>query len=144
MNVDQKAAAFVETLDQYSGKQIDNKNDLAILLSLSAGNDLGPLLERIAFLAKFSVKSRKIMNRIGHGADGYDALAAELNRSLAEITDLLKKITMEAPMETRLRISERYLALSASGMQNLFSLLTDLSWYKNWLIDHPAGNSYPS
>lgn len=136
MGPDHTTRQFIAELDRFSGGRLRNRDDLAVLLSLSADPDLAPSFDRAAFLAKFSVKSRKIMNRIGKEGEGYDALAAELNKSLAEIADLLRKISLKAGPETRMRIEDRYLALTGSGMQNLFSLLEDLMWYKNWSIDH--------
>jgi len=137
MQADDETRQFVSELDRFSGGRLTNKDDLALLLSLSADSDLRTSFDRAAFLAKFSVKSRKIMTRIGKDGEGYDALAAELNKSLLEAADLIRNIASKAPPDARKRIEGRYLVMTGHGIQNLFSLLEDLMWYKNWSIDHP-------
>ena len=126
----------MRTLNDFAGGRLKNPDDLGILLRLVAREDRRPLIDRSAFLAKFIVKSRKIMNRIGADADGYEQLSQELGKSLKETTELLRTLLADAPDADRERMTRTYLAMTPAGLDNLFALLEDLAWYKNWKIDH--------
>jgi len=77
------------------------------------------------------------MQRIGHSGEGYDKLAREFGSAIAEITALVQRLTDHAPEEDKRRFASSYLQLSVHALDELLSLLSDLSWYKNWKIDHP-------
>jgi hypothetical protein len=136
MNIPERAREFVGELDQYSGSSLSNHKDLALLLGLAHSGPPMENLDRLAFLAKFAAKSRKIMERIGRNDQGYDKIATELANALDEIQNLLGTLTGGATDEERSRFSQTYLAKSRDGLANLFSLIADLAWYKNWTIDH--------
>jgi len=127
---------FIDLLDDFSGGRLQNQEDLALLFSLASDPPIMEKLERSAFLAKIIVKSRKIMNRIGEDADGYDKLSEEFAGSLREVTELLGSILSAAPEERREKFRARHLTLAADSLIRLFSLLEDLAWYKNWMIDN--------
>ncbi len=136
MNIPERAREFVGELDQYSGSTLSNHKDLALLLGLAHSGPGTENLDRLAFLAKFAAKSRKIMERIGRNDQGYDKIATELTNALDEIQNLLGTLTAGATDEERLRFSQTYLAKTREGLASLFSLIADLAWYKNWTIDH--------
>ena len=127
---------FVEELDRFSGGVLTRKTDLGFLLKLASSNNEKEKFERLAFLAKFAAKSRKIMERIGRTGDGYDKIASELSSALEEISTLLAHLTSFAPDAKSSRFSQTYLANTPDALQQLFSLLSDISWYKNWTIDN--------
>ena len=111
-------------------------DDLALLLEITRRKADQDIFDRLVFLAKFAVKSRKIMERIGAGAEGYDKLSGELAPSLAEICSLLAILVDSQPEPPGFQFKQNYLANTAGSLSNLFDLLSDLTWYKNWTIDH--------
>jgi len=132
----QRIEDFVEELDQFSGGVLTRKTDLGFLLELAIGNNEQEKFERLAFLAKFAAKSRKIMERIGRNGEGYDKIASELSAALEEVSTLLAHLTAFAPDANRSRFSQTYLSNTPGALQQLFLLLSDISWYKNWTIDN--------
>jgi hypothetical protein len=132
----ERISEFVEELDRYSGGILSEKDGLRFLLEIALEKREEPGFERLAFLSKFAAKSRKIMERIGVDGEGYEKLSAELSASLREIVDLLTRFTTFAPDTERSRFSQTYLSMTPDSLQRLFSLLSDLGWYKNWRIDH--------
>ncbi len=134
--IHERIEGFLADLQEYSGGVLSRSEDLATLLELAHCHSQQNNLERMAFLAKFSAKSRKIMERIGRNGEGYDRIAKELTASIDEISSLIALLGNLAPEAERLRISQTYLAKTQEGVTNLFSLIDDLGWYKNWTIDH--------
>jgi len=132
----QRIEDFVEELDEFSGGVLTRKTDLGFLLELASSNNEKDKFERLAFLAKFAGKSRKIMERIGRNGEGYDKIASELSAALEEVVTLLAHLTSFAPDAKSSRFSQTYLSHTPEALQQLFSLLTDISWYKNWTIDN--------
>jgi hypothetical protein len=127
----------VERLNDFSGGALTHPGDVALLLDLARTQGKKATFERLAFLSKFASRARGIMQRIGRDGEGYDALARELSTSLTEITGLVRELLKGATDEERERFVAEYLPMTPGGVANIFVLLADLSWYKNWKIDHP-------
>ena len=136
MRNEQRITDFVDELDRYSGGILSRKDDLRFLLELAIVNHEEEGFDRLAFLSKFVAKSRKIMERIGPNGEGYDRISGELSAALGEMEILLKQLTAFADTPERLRFSQTYLAQTPDSLRDLFSLIDDLCWYKNWKIDN--------
>ena len=136
MHINERTRVFVAELSRYSGGALVRGEDLALLIELAQAHSKVKNFERLAFLAKFAAKSRKIMERIGTSGEGYDKLAAELTVSVGEICRLLAHLTDFGTEVERSHFAQTYLAKTPNALENLFSLLSDLGWYKNWTIDH--------
>jgi hypothetical protein len=136
MQISELTTNFVADLGRYSGNRLKRPDDLAVLLEIARRRSDQDVFDRLVFLAKFAVKSRKIMERIGVGAEGYDKLSAELAPSLAEICSLLAVLVDSQPGSGGSQFKQNYLANTPDAVGNLFDLLSDLTWYKNWTIDH--------
>jgi DNA repair ATPase RecN len=129
--------SLVRQVDELSHHTLAKRDDLALLIELARLGNREDLLDDLAFLAKFLTHSRRIMQRIGPQGEGYERLASEFSASLQKSSDLLRGLTSEAPEDERARLSSQYLDLSPNALENFLALLSDLSWYKNWRLDHP-------
>ena len=127
MQISELTTTFVEELGRYSGNRLKRPAELAMLLEITRSRDVQSVFDRLVFLAKFTVKSRKIMERIGPGAEGYDKLSAELSPSLAEICSLLAVLLDSEPDKNGIQFKQNYLSNTPVALGNLFDLLSDLS-----------------
>ncbi len=130
--------AFLGVLDRMSHEAIKRRNDLGVLLEAAYRSGRRKDLTALAFTGKFCVRSLAIMRRIGVGGDGYERLAAEFGRNADGARQLLALLLEAAPEESRAALAGRYLSLDAAGLDELLTLLADLSWVKNWQIDNPG------
>ncbi len=74
---------------------------------------------------------------MGKDNQGYENLTREFTAALDQTRMHMNTLLSSAPPETKLAFSSRYLSLTPESLRNLLALSYDLSWYKNWLIDHP-------
>jgi hypothetical protein len=125
---------ILSALDTLSGGRLGRREDLASLLEATPG-DRRALLDNLSFHAKFLVRARGIMERIGRDGEGYDRLASEFAASLAIVRDLLGRILEHSADGVRKELADRYLAMTPQALADLMVLCGDLRWYKNFLID---------
>jgi hypothetical protein len=128
---------LLASLDAFSCQKLTRRDDLGALLELAAIHNRHDLLNELSFLAKFISKTHGIMHRIGVHGEGYDKLFGEFTAAIKKSTALVNSILANAPAEERQRFTSSYLALTPAALQDLLALCYDLSWYKNWVIDHP-------
>ncbi len=126
---------FVEQLRIFASGRLNFPQEVTDLLDLSRDHHLEQVFLDAIFHAKFAVKTKDIMSRIGRDAQGYDKLSAEFQNSVEKTTTLLKTIFKEAPAETKQRFVNGFLRLDQESFGNLTKLLEDLSWVKNWEVD---------
>lgn len=138
----QLSAATEELLariETFSGHALTQKGDLGILMEMATQTESQRQLEELAFLAKFLVRTFGIMKRIGRDGEGYDRLSNEFGASLERASGLIRLLITGTSTDTQQRFEHAYFAMNQNGLHNLLALLADLSWYKNWLIDHRRG-----
>jgi hypothetical protein len=109
MYVSPSTSALVDALDAFSQHKLTRKSDLGILLELATRPDAKATLEQLSFTAKFISRTFGIMGR---------------------------SLLQQAPPGTQEHFASTYYAPSPEALEHHLALLYDLSWYKNWLIDH--------
>jgi hypothetical protein len=114
------------------------RDDLAILLEVAYRTGREGDLEQIGFLGKFCVRTYGIMKRIGREGEGYERLSAEFSANVEKVRSMLETLIPFVPEASRNGLTDRYLALAPAALDNLLALLHDVSWHKNWRIDHPG------
>jgi hypothetical protein len=128
---------LLASLDAFSGGKLTRRDDLGALLELVALHEQRDVLDELSFLAKFISKTHGIMIRIGIQGEGYDKLSREFTAAITKTTSLLDSILVNAHAGDRQYFASSYMALTPASLQELLALCYDLSWYKNWMIDHP-------
>lgn len=110
--------------------------DLGVLLEIADLHSQQQLLDDLAFSAKFIVKSFDLMQRIGKDGNGYEKIAGEFSAQISKSQSLLKKMLEPADALTKAHFGGNYLEMNTLTLENLMQLFHDLSWYKNYRIDH--------
>jgi hypothetical protein len=129
---------LLSALERLSRNRLTRREDLGILLDLAREQEADQELEELSFQAKFAARAFGIMKRIGSEGEGYPRLSAEFTSSLEKVRMLTSAMLERAEPEVRSRMSSIYLAMTPVSLDHLLALLHDLSWYKNWRIDHPG------
>jgi tRNA-dihydrouridine synthase len=125
--------SILQEIDVLSGRKLLRRDDLGVLIDCAQRGNRKELLADLAFQAKFAWKSRVVMQRIGQGAEGYDRLATEFTSAVEEVRRHLGALLEGCPGAEALR--QRTMAMTPQALEELLSLMNDLTWYKNWLID---------
>ncbi len=140
MELSASTSVALGVLDAFSGGKLTRRSDLGLLLELSSRANLHSLLDELSFLAKFTSRTHRILQRVGRGGEGYEVLSREFSEGIEKATSLARTIIESAPPEFRRQFERSYLSLTPEAIQNLLALFYDLSWYKNWQIDHPGAS----
>ena len=136
MELSPPTSSLLADLEGFSGHRLTRASDLGILLELAHQSGRPERLDDMSFLAKFVSRVYRIIRRIGPEGTGYDRLAAEFSDRLQELRELLRNELRAAPADIAERMTGLYLAPTPDAMENLLALSGDLSWYKNWQLDH--------
>jgi hypothetical protein len=137
MQLSVSTSTLLDALVSFSGGKLTRRDDLGALIELSARQDRIAVLEDLCFLAKFLSKTYGIINRIDQNGDAFDRLSREFSYNLQKASSLVQTLVSDAPKEVQERFARTYLSLEAGTLRDFLALCYDLSWYKNWLIDHP-------
>ena len=139
MLVSQETTSRINAIREFSGEKILHADDLAALVELSRIHQHVQVLDDLGFLAKFLVKTSGVMKRIGTKGEGFDKLSREFTDNLEKATTLVRLLIKEGPEELKKHFTSTYFALTPHALDSLMELFYDLSWLKNWEIDHRTG-----
>ena len=136
MTLSQQTKELLTQITTLSGNTLQRSMDLGVLLELAQRQSLQPMLDDLAFSAKFLVKSIELMKRIGEGGDGYEKLEKEVAAQTEKSRTIITRLLDGADALTQSHIRGTYLSMDTVSLQNLLQLFHDLRWYKNYQMDH--------
>lgn len=136
MTLSQTTKSLLSEITALSGNSLQRAMDLGTLLELAVLHSRQDVLEDLAFSAKFLTKSFELMQRIGKDGNGYEKLAAEFTAQVTKSQSLLRAMVAGTDPMTSAHFSGNYLEMNTLTLENLMKLYHDLSWYKNYRIDH--------
>jgi hypothetical protein len=126
-------AAFLDQVEKYSKRSFFFRDELSLLLEIVSLNGKESVFADLIFQAKFAVKTREVMKRIGQEADGFEKLATEFQSSVTQSIDLLRKLVEGDKEEDE--FGRKFLSVEPNSFERFMELLTDLNCIKNWQID---------
>ena len=138
MVVSQDTATLIASLQEYSGQKLRHADDLAILIELSRTRNQQQVLEDLSFLSKFLVNARAVMERVGAGGEGFDKLSFQFAENVEKASTFVRLLVKEAPEETKRHFTSTYFSMTSAAVNSLMELFYDISWLKNWNIDHSS------
>jgi len=136
MVVSQETASFISSLQDYSRRTLRHADDLAFLIELSRFHNQEKVLDDLCFLSKFLVNTNTVMKRIGNDAEGYSKLSYEFTENLEKASTFIRLLVKEAPEDVKRHFISTYFGMTHGGLNSLMELLYDMTWLKNWEIDH--------
>lgn len=127
---------FLEQLDRLSNTSLAHRNEIGILLELSRGHDRQAQLAELAFGAKACWRMYSIMQRIGPVGEGYDRLMSEFHVNTVKLLTSLRALLEYSSDEVREHFDKKFFTSTPASFQTRIELFHDISWIKNWSIDH--------
>jgi hypothetical protein len=129
-------STLVDALDVFSQHKLTRKNDLGVLVELATQSNAKAALGELSFTAKFISRTYGIMRRIGPQDAAYGGLSRQFAEQLEKAEALERSLLQHASAATRGDFASAYHDRTPEALDRHLALLYDLSWYKNWLIDH--------
>ena len=143
MKISKNTEKLTGELLKFSGTKIKNINDMKLLLQLAENAGDNKAFTDILFVAKYLNGLGKVLhtnisaksNPAGNGKqisseDARVKVMDEFKLNMKKLTTQLGEYLKGADDETRKPIEEKYLALNQQSLQNLTTLIYDLSWLK--------------
>ena len=126
---------FLDEVEKFSGKSLNKKDDLVIILEAYNINEKSEDFESLSFTGKYvnglfrvlksSVKIPEVEN--------VDQIKKDLTENMEKVISQLKKITTNINEKNKKFFEENYFELSQNSMQNLQKLVEDLDIIKKYL-----------
>ncbi len=135
MDLQTTTRQFIDDLQRYSNRKLVYPQEVGYLLDQATLRGLDQPLRDAIFHAKFAVKTKEIIGRIGRDGEGFDKLSAEFENNIEKTSTLLKTIVKESPEEIKHRFVNDFFGLDQVSFGNFIKLLEDLAWVKNYEID---------
>ncbi len=131
-----EALVFVGDVEKFAGKKFAFGGEIARLVQASNDGKKEAMLDELTFQAKFISRSQNILKQSGMDNQETAKLKNEFEKSLEMSKSLLSALLSDCPAEFNRDFSERFLSMTQSGLTNLLRLLYELSWIKNYWLDH--------
>jgi hypothetical protein len=126
---------FIRQLAAYAGRKLNYPIELGELLGIVEKSGATDDFEELIFQAKFLVKSKEIMRRIGPDTEGYERLSTEFQTSVEKAVDRLKLLVARASPEISQKHFSGFLSRETDGFDSFLNLASDFRWVKNWQLD---------
>jgi hypothetical protein len=135
MELQNGTTQFIEDLQKHYGRTLSFPLEVGFLIDQTNLQGLNqPFLDAI-FHAKFAIKSREVISRIGRDSEGFDKLSSEFQTSVEKASTLLKTIVKESDDAGKQHFVREFFSLDQASFSRLMLLFEDLSWVKNWDVD---------
>jgi hypothetical protein len=136
MTITEQTQVLLKQLHEFSGRRIQNGDDLACLIEIALKTNQRQLLGDIAFCSKIVWNVHSLMKRNGPESKGYGRLQIEFKENLVKVLTLIKTLINEESEKFKRRFTRRFLRMNPESIGTLLSLIYDLTWLKNWDIEH--------
>ena len=130
---------FLQSLEQDGKGPLIHRETLSLLLD-RASEGMDQVFLDACFHAKFVIRTREVMNRIGKDGEGFDKLSAEFQAGVERTSNLLLTMMKDTSDPEKHRVTMSFLDLRTETFQRFLELCADLARIKNWQVD---GRSLP-
>src|SRR5438105_4928505 len=124
---------MTNTLQLIRSLPLKHPSWIKILFNASLARDNGATFDEIIFRAKFVSQTRKVMERIGGGAQGYAELSRELKENITTLQKLFMKLSVGKEFERE--FSALFLLPTAEAFARFLQLIGDCTLVKNAILD---------
>ena len=136
MTIHQETKEYICAVEKFVHRKFQFKSEIEALIELDRVGAMRQVLEDVLFYAKFLSNAQAILNRTGANDDNIKKLKAEFEKKLEEISELLRRLLNGSPEDFKGKFDSRFFPLTPDCMNNLLSLLYELSWIKNYQLDN--------
>ena len=129
--------SFLTDVERFAARRFRHRLELGLLIDSLGSEELTRDFEQLIFYAKFLTHAGGILARTGLAETDTKQMAQEYAATMQRALGLLEKMCSRLPEEDR-RVFDRLVGMTHEHMKNLMSLMNELSWIKNYLLDTNA------
>ncbi len=93
-----KIKNFIEELEVFAEQKLNYPAEIGELLQIVIDTGMTKEFNDLIFKAKFLVRTREIMKRIGPGMDGFEKLSSEFQSGVKEADSIFNMVVERTPL----------------------------------------------
>ena len=126
---------FLDDVEKFSGKSLNKKKDLSIILEVIDTDEKFKDFENLCFTGKYVNGLFKVLRNSVNipEVENVDQIKKDLSENMEKVISQLKEITLATNEMNKKFFEDNYLQLSQTSMQNLQQLVEDLDIIKKYL-----------
>lgn len=128
---------LVKRVDEFSNFQLQKRDDLQRLFTISIDGNNGKLFEETIFTAKYVLGLMRVLKK-GSAIPEVESLEhvkKDLTENMEKISGQIRGLISTASEIDKNYFEENFLKMNAVSFQNLNQLLSDLEWTKKYFND---------
>ena len=133
---------FLDNVEEFSGKSLNKKSDLDILIKLCDTEEKVKNFESLSFTGKYVNGLLRVLQNSSKipEVENVDQIKKDFAENMEKVISQLKDITSETLEPDKKIFEENYFQLSQATLQNLQQLVEDLDNIKKYL-NHKKRNN---
>jgi hypothetical protein len=126
---------FLDNVEEFSGKSLNKKDDLILILSVSDTNEKFKGFKNLSFTGKYVNGLLRILKNSVKipEVENVDHIKKDLSENMEKVISQLKEITFNLNEKNKKFFDKNYFQLSQNSIQNLKQLVEDLDIIKKYL-----------
>jgi hypothetical protein len=126
---------FLDDVEKFSGKLLNKKKDLSIILEVIDTDEKFKDFENLCFTGKYVNGLFRVLRNSANipEVENVDQIKKDLSENMEKVISQLKEITLATNEMNKKFFEDNYLQLSQTSMQNLQQLVEDLDIIKKYL-----------
>ena len=126
---------FLDDVEKFSGKSLNKKKDLSIILEVIDTDEKFKDFENLCFTGKYVNGLFRVLRNSANIPEvkNVDQIKKDLSENMEKVISQLKEITLATNEMNKKFFEDNYLQLSQTSMQNLQQLVEDLDIIKKYL-----------
>jgi hypothetical protein len=129
--------SFIADAERFANRRFRHRLELGLLIDALKSDEAAKSFEELIFYAKFLTHAGGILARKGIAEEETREMAKEYAATLQRALGLLEGIRDRLSKDDR-RAFEPLIGMTHGHMKQFMSLLNELSWIKNYLLDTKA------
>ena len=126
--------SFLADAERFTGRRFRHRLELGLLIDALNSDKLTKSFEELVFYAKFLTHAGAILARKGLAEEETGKMAKEYAATMQRALGLLEEIRGQLKEADR-RTFEPIIGMTHEHMKQFMSLMNELGWIKNYLID---------
>ncbi|NUN10364.1 MAG: hypothetical protein HUU54_14415 [Ignavibacteriaceae bacterium] len=143
MLISEQTRNFVKAVDEFSGKKIQLRDELCVIVEYFAQANDAEKFEELIFKAKYLKGLMNVFTAASQNSEvsNTEQIREDFTHNFGLLRDILGSITATLEENLKREFQRKFLDLSPEAMMNTKTLISDLDWAKRYLNDVRRGKA---